>query len=187
MKTLEVLFEAFLWRSRLVVLFAVMGSLLTGLGIFYVTTVDVWYMLVHIGEYASPALDAEGRAQLRSGFVTHVVEAVDGYLLATVMLIFSLGLYELFISKIDEAEGAETSSRVMVIHSLDDLKARLIKVIFMILVVKFFEHAVRMDYTDTLQLLILAGAIALIGPALFLSHAGESSAARPTARHMEKD
>ncbi len=173
MKQLETFFEAFLWRSRLVVLLAVLGSLLTGFGIFYVTTVDVWYMLSHVLEYGSPSLGAEQRAQLRSGFLTHVVEAVDGYLLATVMLIFALGLYELFISKIDEAEGAETSSKVMVIHSLDDLKARLIKVIFMILVVKFFEHAVRMDYADTLELLALAGAIALIGLALFLSHAGE--------------
>ncbi len=179
MKKVEAVFEAFLWRSRLVVLFAVVASLLTGFGIFYVTTVDVWYMLSHIGEYASPALDAAQRSQMRSDFLTHVVEAVDGYLLATVMLIFALGLYELFISKIDEAEGAETSSKVMVINSLDDLKARLVKVIFMILVVKFFEHAVRMDYTDTTQLLSLAGAIALIGLALFLSHAGEH---KPAAR-----
>ena len=178
MNKIEVLFEAFLWRSRLVVLFAVVASLLTGFGIFYVTTVDVWYMLSHIGEYASPALTAAERAEMRSVFLTHVVEAVDGYLLATVMLIFSLGLYELFVSKIDEAEGAETSSKVMVINSLDDLKARLIKVIFMILVVKFFEHAVRMDYADTTQLLALAGSIALIGLALFLSHAGENHKTR---------
>ena len=66
----------------------------------------------------------------------------------------------------------------MVINSLDDLKARLIKVIFMILVVKFFEHAVRMDYADTTQLLALAGSIALIGLALFLSHAGEDHKTR---------
>ena len=103
----------------------------------------------------------------------HVVEIVDGYLLATVMLIFALGLYELFISKIDMAENDETSSNVLMITSLDDLKGRLAKVILMILIVKFFEHAIKMSFNNPLDLLYLAGGITLIGLAIYLSHAGE--------------
>ena len=170
---IETRFEQVLWNSRLVVVVAVVASLLTGIGVFYVATVDAFYMLSHLAEYASPALDIEARSDMRSEFVTHVVEVVDGYLLATVMLIFALGLYELFISKIDEAERSEISSKVLVIHSLDDLKARLSKVILMILIVKFFEHAISMEFRDPVNLLYLAGGIALIGLALYLSHAGE--------------
>lgn len=178
MRKLEKLFEAILWDSRFVVIFAVIASLLTALAVFYMATVDAYYMLSHLLEYASPALDIAARSALRSTTITHVVEIVDGYLLATVLLIFSLGLYELFISKIDMAEGAETSSNVLLINSLDDLKARLAKVILMILIVKFFEHAIGLSFETPMDLLYLSGGIALIGLALYLSHAAEHPAAQ---------
>lgn len=173
MKSLEKLFEGILWESRFAVLFAVVASLFSSLAVFYMATVDAFYMISHLGEYASPALDAVSRNSLRSATITHVVEIVDGYLLATVLLIFSLGLYELFISKIDQAGESETSSNVLLITSLDDLKGRLAKVILMILIVKFFEHAIGMVFQSPLDLLYLAGGISLLGLALYLSHAGE--------------
>jgi uncharacterized membrane protein YqhA len=106
--------------------------------------------------------------------VTHIVEVVDGYLLATVMLIFALGMYELFVSDIDEAHGSRASSKILVIETLDDLKTRLAKVILMIMIVSLFEHAVKMDIHTVLDLLYLGGAIALIGLALYLTHVSES-------------
>ncbi len=173
MKQLEQLFEKSLWGSRFVVLAAVVASLLTSFAMFYVATVDAFYMISHLFEYASPTLSGEERMALRSSTVTHVVEIVDGYLLGTVLLIFALGLYELFISNIEAAHGEAVSSSVLVINSLDDLKNRLAKVILMILIVKFFEHAINMKYADPLSLLFLAGGIALIGLALYLTHASE--------------
>lgn len=180
MKAVEHFFEGILWDSRFAVLFAVIASLFSALAVFYMATVDAVYMISHLGEYASSALDTAARNELRSATITHVVEIVDGYLLATVLLIFSLGLYELFISKIDKAEQSETSSNVLLITSLDDLKGRLAKVILMILIVKFFEHAIGMSFSSPLDLLYLAGGISLLGLALFLSHAGEH-------KHSEKD
>jgi len=85
-----------------------------------------------------------------------------------------LGLYELFISKIDAAEGDQNSSNILLIKSLDDLKARLAKVILMILIVKFFEYTVSMEFSTPLDLLYMAGGIALIGLSLYLSHAGDA-------------
>ena len=169
----EKLFETTLWNSRLVVLFAVVASLLASFGMFYIATVDVWFMLSHLGEYISAELTTEARVAFRASVVTHVVEIIDGYLLATVMLIFSLGLYELFISKIDAAEQAENSSKVLLINSLDDLKNRLAKVILMILIVKFFEHALEMKFHTALEMLEFAAGIALIGLALYLTHASD--------------
>jgi uncharacterized membrane protein YqhA len=172
---IEKLFESILWNSRLVVLFAVVASLLTAFAMFYIATVDVWFLLVHLGEYLSSELTNEARIEFRAGVVTHVVEIIDGYLLATVMLIFSLGLYELFISKIDAAIESEHGSKVLLINNLDDLKNRLAKVILMILVVKFFEHALEMHFDSPLDMLEFAGGIALIGLALYLTHASEHS------------
>lgn len=169
------MFEKILWNSRFIVLAAVVASLITSLAMFYMATVDAVVMVSHLGEYISPSLTAEARSAIRSATVTHVVEIIDGYLLATVLLIFALGLYELFISKINVAENAKVAGNVLVINSLDDLKNRLAKVILMILIVKFFEHAISMKYEDSLSLLYLAGGIALVGLALYLTHASESS------------
>ena len=167
---MEKIFEGFLWRSRLVVLVAVIASLVGAIALFYMATVDAFYMITHLLHYASPALDSAARVALRGETVTHVVEIVDGYLLATFLLIFGLGLYELFISKIDQAEQADNASQVLVIHSLDDLKARLAKVVLMILIVRYFEHALGMNFQTPLELLQFAGGIALLGLALYLAH-----------------
>lgn len=169
----ENLFEGALWRSRFVILFAVVASLAAGFAIFFMATVDVWYMIVHIVHYADPEMTSEARKALHDDSITHIVEVVDGYLLATVMLIFSLGLYELFISDIDEAHGSKASSKILVIESLDDLKARLAKVVLMIMIVTLFEQALKMDMKTPLDLLYLGGSIALIGLALYLTHAAE--------------
>ena len=175
---IERLFEGALWRTRFVVLLAVVASVAVSLAMFFVATVDAFYVLTHLGAYASPQLGQVERDSLRSKTVAHVVEIVDGYLLGTIMLIFGLGLYELFISKIQEAEGAETSANVLVIHSLEDLKARLGKVVLLILVVKFFEHAIGMSFQTPADLLFLAGSVLLISVALYLSHLEHPSHAK---------
>ncbi len=170
MKRLETVFENFLWNSRFIVLIAVISSLLIAFAVFYVATMDAVNTIYYALQYGSPGMDGAERAALRASIITHVVEIVDGYLLATVLLIFSLGLYELFISKIELAENSETSSNVLLIRNLDDLKNRLAKVILMILIVRFFEYAIGMKFSSAPDLLMLSGGIALIGLALYLSH-----------------
>jgi uncharacterized membrane protein YqhA len=164
----EKYFERFLWNSRFVVLFAVIASLLMAFGIFYMTSIDVYYTLAHLTHYHE-LTDLE-RAELKSQTVAHVVGSVDGFLLGAIMLIFSLGLYELFISKIDEAEGATGSSKILMIKSLDDLKDKLAKVILLILIVMFFEQALFLKPTAPLELLYYSLAIMLVALALYLSH-----------------
>ena len=170
---IEKVFETLLWNSRFVVIVAVVVSLITSFAMFYMASVDAFYLVSHLGDYLSADLIGEARKDFRAETITHVVEVIDGYLLATVLLIFSLGLYELFISKIEQAEDSETSSSVLAIHSLDDLKTRLGRVIIMILIVNFFEHAISMDFHGALELLALSGGIALIGVTLYLTHAEE--------------
>jgi uncharacterized membrane protein YqhA len=105
--------------------------------------------------------------------VSHIVEVVDGYLLAVVLLIFSLGLYELFISDIDQAHGSKASSKILVISNLDDLKSRLAKVILMIMIVTLFEEALNMHIAQPIDLVYMGAAIALIALALYLTHAAD--------------
>jgi uncharacterized membrane protein YqhA len=179
LKFLETIFEGTLWNSRFVVMAAVLGSLFAGFAIFYMATVDVVLLVQHALHYADSDMAAEARKALHDSTVTHIVEVVDGYLLATVLLIFSLGLYELFISDIDQAHGSKASSKILVISSLDDLKSRLAKVIIMILIVTLFEEALNMKVSAPIDLLYLGGAIALIALALYLTHGGAEHKEEP--------
>jgi uncharacterized membrane protein YqhA len=165
-------FERLLWGSRLIVLLAVVASLVVAIGMFFVSTVDVIGLLGHMAHY--PGTHGAERAALRSTIVAHVVEVVDGYLLASIMLIFSLGLYELFVSRIEAAEGSEFAARVLLIRSLDDLKDRLAKVVLLILVVKFFEYALQLTFGTPLDLLYLALGVLLVSAALYLTKGKES-------------
>jgi uncharacterized membrane protein YqhA len=61
-----------------------------------------------------------------------------------------------------------------VIERFHDLKTRLAKVIPIILIVPLFEYAVRMRPGHMLELVYCGGAIALVGLALYLSHAAET-------------
>lgn len=167
---IEKVFEGALWRGRYLILLAVICSMGAAAAIFFMATVDVYFLISHILHYADPSMSVEARKILHDDTISHVVEVVDGYLLGTVMLIFSLGLYELFISDIDEAKGSKASSKILVVESLDDLKQRLAKVIVMILIVTIFEMGLKLEIRTTLDLLYLAGALAMIGLSLFLTH-----------------
>ncbi len=185
MKFIETLFEGALWNSRFVILAAVIGSLVAGFVIFFMATVDVYFLLQHAMHYAS--MPDEARKALHDSTVSHIVEVVDGYLLATVMLIFSLGLYELFISDIDQAHGSRASSKILVISNLDDLKSRLAKVILMIMIVTLFEEALNMKLQSPLDLIYMGGSITLIALALYFSHAAEHGAAEHTSCGAEDE
>jgi uncharacterized membrane protein YqhA len=174
MRVIRRWFETALWNSRFVVVLAVAASVLASLTMFYIATVDVVLLVKHVLPYADAALGEEARKALRAATVTHMVEVVDGYLLALVLLIFGLGMYELFVSEIDPARVSQNSVRILVIEDLDDLKNRLAKVILMILIVRLFEHAVSMQVSVVLDLLYFGGAIALVGLALYLSHKAEA-------------
>jgi uncharacterized membrane protein YqhA len=173
MKFIENLLEGSLWNSRFVIFLAVLGSLFASFAIFYMATVDVVLLVQHTFHYADAGMADEARKALHDSTVSHIVEVVDGYLLAVVLLIFSLGLYELFISDIDQAHGSKASSKILVINSLDDLKSRLAKVILMIMIVTLFEEAINMHVSQPIDLVYMGASIALIALALYWSHAAE--------------
>lgn len=161
------LFETTLWKSRLFVYLAVIGSMLSAIGLFFMTAVDIYYTLSHLTHYLFLS-DVE-RSDLKASTVAHIVGSVDGFLLAIIMLIFSFGIYELFIDDIQCAQN-DKSSKVLIINSLDDLKSRLASVIVMILIVLFFEHAIHLDFKGVNDLVIFGGGIALVSLALYLLH-----------------
>jgi uncharacterized membrane protein YqhA len=169
MNPLERLFETLLWNSRQIVLLPVLVALALAFGLFITTTFDSLLLLGDMVRYLNPSLTQEARAAALLDVISTVVAVVDGYLLAAILLIFSLGLYELFVNKIDKAEGSEFAARLLLIRSLDDLKDRLANVILLILIVKFFQVALSLKYEEPEDLLILSVGVILVAGALFLS------------------
>jgi uncharacterized membrane protein YqhA len=173
MKTLKHFFEQMLWQSRLLVLVAVVASTILAAGTFYMATVDVLFLLGGLIPYGRPHLESAARAALRDAAVTGIVKAVDVYLIAAILLIFAMGLYGLFISKIDTAETAVRAMPNLIrVESLDDLKDRIAKLILLVLIVEFFQYALKLTYATPLDLLYLAVGILFIGGALYLSGPG---------------
>jgi uncharacterized membrane protein YqhA len=167
MKSIERVFERLLWNSRLITLVAVIASLAVALVMFYIATADVCFLLREVLRYTT--LEMAAREHLHASIVAHVAEIVDGYLFGTILIIFALGLYELFISKIDAIEASEIAPRVLLIRTLDDLKDRLAKVVFLILIVRYFQYALEASIQTALDLLYLAIGIALVAVALYLT------------------
>jgi uncharacterized membrane protein YqhA len=170
-KSLERVFEGALWRSRFIVLLAVVASLVSAVILFLIATVDVAGLAVKaIGYATSGPHSTEEYDAFHSTVVGHVISAVDDFLLATVLLIFSLGLYELFISKIDVAqEDARHSSKILLIQTLDDLKDRLAKVVLMILIVTFFKNVIHTSFDGPLSILYLGVGILFVALALYFT------------------
>ena len=162
---IEAFIETVLWKSRWMVFLAVIGSILAALMLMIMGAMDI-VMVLKNGLLA--AIGATSSEHFQETSVGIIIRAVDAFLIGTVMLIFGLGLYELFICKIHAAEGDGSSANVLVVHSLDQLKEKIGKVIIMVLVVTFFKHALDMTYGTMVDLVWLTVGILFCATSLFL-------------------
>ena len=147
------------------VLLAVIFGLLGAIILFIVASVDVFntaiFTLNTYLEHAHPE-------HFHEDVVGGIIGAVDLYLIGVVMLIFSFGLYELFISEIDAAKCDEgKDNKILAIHSLDQLKDKISKVIVMVLVVGFFQKVGHTEYHGALEMLYFSLSITAVAVGLF--------------------
>ena len=166
---IEEVFEKFLWSTRFLVLFAVLSSLAASLCLFFIGTFDIVKVVIDLVSYAGGFNE---KIDIHIEVIGTIIGSVDVFLIAVVLLIFSFGLYELFISHIDAADLTE-SSNILDIGSLDVLKDKIGQVIIMALIVKFFQIVLTMKVELWTDMLIFAGAVGLLSLALFLMHLGK--------------
>ena len=162
---MEKLFESTLWGSRFMVLLAVIFGLLGAVILFAVASVDIFetakFVLTTYISHAHPQ-------NFHEDVVGGIIGAVDLYLIGVVMLLFAFGLYELFISEIDAAKDESgEDNKILAIHSLDQLKDKISKVIVMVLVVGFFQKVGHTQYTGALDMLYFALSITAVAVGLF--------------------
>ena len=154
--------ERALWSTRLLLVAGVAGSVVLAAAVLWLATVDLVRFLGDVGDYT-----ADGDATARSSLVAGVVKIVDTYLLAAILVVVAFGLYE-FVGRIGTSRTGDGDPRVLVARSLDDLKDRIAKLVVLILVIEFFQRALKVDIEGAGDLLVLAGGVALVSLAIVL-------------------
>jgi uncharacterized membrane protein YqhA len=151
----ERFFESMLWNSRYIVLFGVIFGSLSAIVLFIAGSMEISSILLEFLNLAEGHLSHEE-------ILIGIIGAIDFYLIGLVLLIFSFGIYELFISEIDIARQTGTFGSILEVSNLDDLKNKIIKVIIMVLIVSFFQRILSMEFTTSTDMLAMAVSIGVI-------------------------
>ncbi len=165
-------FERVLWASRLLVIVGVVVTVALAVGATVLATIDSIRFLGYLLAYMT---DTESGARIDA--VTTIVKALDGYLIAALLIVVAIGLYELFIKPIEHATASPSGRRLHQIRDLEDLKQRVGKLVVLVLIGEFLQQALRLPVDQHLDLFYLGVGIALVAAALFLTNRADSGAA----------
>lgn len=164
--------EKAIYRCRFMAFLGVLGSLVGSILCFIKGC-------VHVAASFSEYFVNRGKV------IMLLVEAIDVYLLGTVMLVFGTGLYELFISQIGSERSLSKRNfehrsnlfgmftlkerpKWMDVTTVNELKTKLGHVIVMLLLIGFFEKSKKVLIQSPGDLLCLAVSIFLSSGSLFL-------------------
>lgn len=143
--------------SRYLVIIAVLGSFLAAIALIFYGGLTIINILIEI--FTHPTFTITGAKHL----AVESIEVIDLFLLATVLYIVALGLYELFID-----ENLPVLPW-LVITNLDDLKAKLTGVITVSLAVTFLAYVVEWDGNTNILALGVSIGLVLFALSFLLS------------------
>ena len=135
-------FENALWSTRFIVLISVVLSIISSIILFLSGGWDIIQAII----YKNPLLNND--IETNNELLFNIISSIDLFLIGIVLLIFGFGVYELFISEINFAKDKFADSTLK-INSLDQLKNKIIKVIIIVLIVKFFEKVLKLSHNFT--------------------------------------
>ena len=135
-------FENILWSTRFVVIIAVVLSIISSISLFLIGGWDIIQATI----FNNPLFNEN--INNSNDLLFKIISSIDLFLIGIVLLIFGFGVYELFISEIDFAKDKFADSTLK-INSLDQLKNKIIKVIIIVLIVKFFEKVLKLSHNFT--------------------------------------
>jgi len=137
--------------SRYLIIVAVICIFVIGLALLVYGASETYVLVTHLFNDGVNAKSAKS-------LVLSAIELVDLFLLATVLFVIAIGLYELFI------DDNLPLPAWLEIHTLDDLKDKLIGVVIVVMGVLFLGQAISWD--GQRDLLGFGAAIALVVAAL---------------------
>jgi len=142
------IFEKILWNARYITILAVVLSIVSS---FTLLVIGSWEIIEAVIFY-NPLFDESITSN--NDLLFKIISAIDLFLIGIVLLIFGFGIYELFVSDIDFANSKFNDSTLK-IRDLDQLKNKIIKVIIIVLIVKFFEKVLKFSesFKDPIDIL----------------------------------
>lgn len=158
-------FEKTLLSGRSFVLLPVIFGMLSAVILFIVATIDIVIMMTKLWATLFKHVQM---GDIHALIVGEIIGAVDLYLIAIVLVIFSFGLYELFISEVSDED--KNIPAILAVHSLDELKDKLAKVIVMVLVVSYFRRVFYIQYSGPLEMMYFAISITALSIGVYLLH-----------------
>jgi len=142
MSKFEEKFEKGLWSTRFIVIIAVVLSIISSISLFLLGGWEI----IQATTFNNPLFNEN--INNNNDLLFKIISSIDLFLIGIVLLIFGFGVYELFISEIDFAKGKFADSTLK-INNLDQLKNKIIKVIIIVLIVKFFEKVLKLSHNFT--------------------------------------
>lgn len=160
-KKIEHLFENTIWNFRFFVIIPVVCSLISSLKFFLIGTLDICAGVKLNFDFNDP----EGETTYK--IISYIIGGVDYYLIGIVLLIFGLGIYELFVSKID-IRFKDEDLNILQSESLEELKGKLVQVIVVALIVSLFKKMLGLELKNSIDLIYLSSSILLISISSYL-------------------
>ena len=162
------LFERALWASRYIVIIAGIFSVVGAIVLFFAGSLDIIETI-----FTAIILEEAHVSVHRESILIGIIEAIDFYLIAVALMIFSFGLYELFISNITIARKNEPPLPILKNESLGRLKSNIVNVIIMVLIVTFFQRVLSVQFETIFELFMLALSILVISIGAFYARSDE--------------
>jgi len=141
-------FEKILWSVRYITILSVILSIIAAFTLIILGSWDIVEAVI----FYNPLFDES--ISNNNDLLFKIISAIDLFLIGIVLLIFGFGIYELFVSEIDFANAKFTESTLK-IRDLDQLKNKIIKVVIIVLIVKFFEKVLKFSENFTTPMDIL--------------------------------
>ncbi len=155
-------FEQVIGNVRFAALVAVLASALGSLLMFLIGGTKVYFAF---SGYLEALFIGSDAVKLSSNAaIDYMVQAIDAFLIAVVLMIFGGGIYNLFIREVDTPEPG--TKRLLEIKNISQLKRVLAEVIVVILMVRFLEEALNGLDEYRWEMLILPAAVLMMAIAV---------------------
>ena len=133
-------FEKILWSIRYITIIPVLLSIISSVALLFLGGSEIIEAIIFYNPLFDDSITSSNELLFK------IISAIDLFLIGIVLLIFGFGIYELFVSEIDFANSKFNESTLK-IRDLDQLKNKIIKVIIIVLIVKFFEKVLKFSET----------------------------------------
>lgn len=123
-------FEPFFFKLRYFLMFPVVIAFLGSLVMF---GVGVYETLVAAKVFVGGHFGGKG-------VTLPLIKALDAFLIGIILVIFSFGVYDFFVSELEPAEEAGVRPDWLKFETVGELKNKIIEVVLVILAILFFEQ-----------------------------------------------